>query len=106
MSRTFKVSGGSAWAREIRFSMDARPPEESEANRRHPSSIKLLINEEQRRMMLALLVNTPAKDSNQYLWQADRKAALSVAMALLAPISRWLSSQSGSAPTSKRRCSI
>lgn len=51
----FQVSGGPNWIHEERFDVDAKPPAASASSRSNPRSPKLPPNDEQRKMLQALL---------------------------------------------------
>jgi uncharacterized protein (TIGR03435 family) len=91
----FQVSGGPAWARQILYNIDARPPADSQSSHSSPSNNKMPMNSEQRQMLQTLLAErfqlqvhretrqgpvyglvksnkplklSPAKDPNEYPW--------------------------------------
>lgn len=55
--RPFQISGGPNWMRTNGFDIDARPPADSKSIHANPSISKLPMNDEQRQMMQALLVD-------------------------------------------------
>jgi uncharacterized protein (TIGR03435 family) len=55
--RPFQISGGPGWVNEDRFDLEARPPADSRSSHANPRNPKLPMNEEQRQMLQALLVD-------------------------------------------------
>ena len=55
----FQVSGGPAWTRDFqyRYEIEARPPSNSESSKANPSTPKAALNQEQREMLQALLMD-------------------------------------------------
>jgi uncharacterized protein (TIGR03435 family) len=55
----FQVSGGPAWMRDYqyRYEIEARPPSTSKSSKANPSTPKAPLNEEQREMLQALLID-------------------------------------------------
>jgi uncharacterized protein (TIGR03435 family) len=53
--QSFQISGAPSWTREVSFDIDARPPASSKSSQATPSNSKLPPNDEQRRMLQALL---------------------------------------------------
>lgn len=55
----FQVSGGPAWVRDLqyRYDIEARPPSTSKSSKSNPSTPKAPLNQEQREMLQALLMD-------------------------------------------------
>jgi uncharacterized protein (TIGR03435 family) len=56
-AQTYQVVGGPAWADADYYNIEAKPPDSSPSVRLNPASPKLPMNEEQRQMLLALLID-------------------------------------------------